>query len=1153
MTLDIADAELLKKLERLPDKDRAEVLRRVKVKQGSDIQIWYCSCSRRGCDGSPHDEMPFPHGRKCNGRPHAGVPYEHARSDQWPPAGTKWDVWFYMSGRGTGKALSLDTPLPTLYSDSMMRTTEQIGTPTGWIMMGEVQVGDVLLDEMGRPTTVTAVFEPEVRKAYRVHFSDGSHLDACEDHLWVTHSHLERKAHNRGRARGDEEAPWAEGWASKKPISTAELFRTKLHNGVRNHSIPLAAPLDLPEQPLLVAPWVLGYWLGNGSRGEGVVTAHPDDEAEVRAELLRNGYESGHRYADDRAPSFTALGLKVKLRSLGVLEQKHIPAQYLRGSRAQREALFAGLLDSDGYISSKTQGIEITVVHNEKLALQIFELAVSLGQKPVIKTSAAGYSGKVTGTRWRITFRPTFQPFRLQRKGRVWRPPAGQGSRSFQRMIVDVVEIEPVPMRCVTVDSPNSMYLAGRAMIPTHNTKSGGHWTRQMSQFTSRIALVGRRGDDVRTTMVEGESGLIKACEAAGVSYEWRRQSMEFTFENGCMAKGFSAEEPESLRGPEHGAGWLDEPCVAEGELVLLRRGLIPIEQVQVGDEAWTRLGWRRVSAVHDNGIKETYWIHAEGLRVRVTGNHRLAVGESEWVTCDSLSHGSTLVACSHMGLPLGSNGEDAGTTETAKGTTATAADGCSIGTSTKPRSGQSQKVTTSTTSTKTRRTTRPGTSRRSRQQNTTLSLSAPSLPAESTSSRTRTLPSGALGAGQRWRRSGTAVNPALTLASTAEPSSRVEPPTPHTAAFPTESVRVGSVSRAGRVRVYDLTVEEAHEFVAGGLVVHNCHMDLIDDVWLNYSMGLRGKGIPGGAKTLLTSSPLPVQWTKDRIAEKGQVLLDEMGNPRIDPETGKPEREPVTVLVQVPTSVNIHNLDEGYKRRVINPLKGTRKGKQELDAMLLEDVEGALWEAEWLRRSAFLRAHMDRVVVAVDPAGSDAKTADLTGIVTVGRMGERYGVLADKSGAFSPAGWAQAAIDEYDRVSADAIVLERFGGDIATTILRNAKHRDGRKFTGRIIEVKARQGKDTRAEPISGLYEQGLVDHLEGADLADLEDELLTWVPGVTKKSPDHLDALVWGLTELSGKQTKPGSTGIPRGTLPRSIPGRAPGQSRGALPWKR
>jgi len=327
--------------------------------------------------------------------------------------------------------------------------------------------------------------------------------------------------------------------------------------------------------------------------------------------------------------------------------------------------------------------------------------------------------------------------------------------------------------------------------------------------------------------------------------------------------------------------------------------------------------------------------------------------------------------------------------------------------------------------------------------------------------------------------------------------------------------------------------------------------MDLIDEVWSNYSLGLRAEGVPGGAKTLLTSSPLPVKWTKERIAEKGQLLTDELGNPILD-EEGEPQHAPTTVLVSVPTSVNLKNLDEGYKRRVINPLRGTRKGKQELDAMLLEDVEGALWEAEWLQRKPVKREDFDRVVVSIDPSGSDSNSSDLAGIVVAGKIGDEYVVLADESDTLSPAAWAKRAIELYEKYEADAIVLERYGGDSATTILRNIEVR-GEKFKGKIVQVKARVGKATRAEPISALYEQKTVWHLTGANLADLEDEMLTWVPAITKKSPDRVDALVWALTDLSGKTRAKAAIGRARGTIRREPQNRAPGSNYARKNWNR
>jgi len=337
-----------------------------------------------------------------------------------------------------------------------------------------------------------------------------------------------------------------------------------------------------------------------------------------------------------------------------------------------------------------------------------------------------------------------------------------------------------------------------------------------------------------------------------------------------------------------------------------------------------------------------------------------------------------------------------------------------------------------------------------------------------------------------------------------------------------------------------------------GGWLDEPCHMDLIDEVWSNYNLGLRSEGVPGGAKTLLTSSPLPIQWTKDRIEEKGQIIYDELGRPLVD-EDGELERAPKTVLVQVPTSVNLHNLDAGYRRRVINPLRGTRKGKQELDAMLLEDVEGALWEAQWLHRRRFKRSDMDRVVVAIDPSGSDAKTADLAGIIVVGRRGDEYFVFEDATDSFTPDGWAREGVRLYEKYKADAIVLERYGGDSATVILRNTKH-NGKKFKGKIDQVKARVGKVTRAEPVSALYEQGVVFHLERANLALLEDQMLTWVPGLVKgKSPDRIDALVWGVTQLSTRSTGKAALARPpkRGYQPPAS--RAPGSRYAKKNWNR
>ena len=791
-------------------------------------KIWYC-----------------PKGRNCDGMPHDDIDYNHARSDQWPPAGSEWFTWLIKSGRGSGKALSLDTRLPLFYNRNMIDTSTSLKEASGWTTMGQVKVGDVLFDENGNPTTVTAVYEPDVKDAYRIHFSDGSTIEACGDHLWVTHTLLERKAENRkGHFTG-----FSPNWAGKPAITTRELYETQVYNRASNHSIPLAKPLEREPQPLLVDPWVMGYWLGNGYKNGGAVTSHEEDQEPIKTLAFSLGYESGDRHGADqsKAPTFTLYGLMPKLREYGLLGNKHIPREYLMGSVEQRKKLFAGLLDSDGYLDEKKQQIEFCAVNDRRMAEDFMELARSLGQKPVLKEATAGYNGKVTGTRYRVTFRPSFNPFMLPRKSAKFRDPFSQEQRQTMRqchrMIKKVEKIDPKPMRCITVDSPNSMFLAGEAMIPTHNTRSGAEWVRSITKRVDRIALVGRRGPDVRGTMIEGESGLINVCERAGMSYEWFPSRKEFVFGNGARAFGYSGEEPDTLRGPQHGAAWLDEPA----------------------------------------------------------------------------------------------------------------------------------------------------------------------------------------------------------------------------------------------------------------------HMPLIQDVWDNLTMGLRLAGLPGGAKVLCTSTPLPLKWLKDLQGD---------------------ER---TRTVTVSTHKNLVNLDETFRRNVLDKYEGTRLGRQELYGEILEDVEGALWThaiIEPYRNRAddedFIAVEdMDRIVVGVDPAGTSSKRRDETGIVVVGRRGDHFYVIDDYSGHYTPEGWARSSWQAYDKYNADAVIAEKnYGGEMVLSTLRNHRPDGNAKL------VHSRRGKTLRAEPVVGLYEQGRVHHFEGLDT--LEEQQTEWVPD-QDDSPDRVDALVHAITDLSGGKG-PSAIAVPR-----------------------
>jgi phage terminase large subunit-like protein len=293
-------------------------------------------------------------------------------------------------------------------------------------------------------------------------------------------------------------------------------------------------------------------------------------------------------------------------------------------------------------------------------------------------------------------------------------------------------------------------------------------------------------------------------------------------------------------------------------------------------------------------------------------------------------------------------------------------------------------------------------------------------------------------------------------------------------------------------------------------------HMPLIDEVWSNLLFGLR---LPPRPHVIVTTTPTPKKWVRKLVTEDD------------------------TVVVRGKTHDNLSNLADQY-RKIIAGYEGTRLGRQELYGEILEDVEGALWQQEFLIYADWAIEDLDRIVVAIDPAGTANRRSDETGIVTAGMQrkvpgehDERAFVLADSSGQLTPSEWAKQAMRDYDRFGADAIVVEtNFGADM---VKENLRHNG---FDGRVIESRATRGKQVRAEPIVALYEQHRVWHraISGVTTVEkLEEEMLTWVPG-EGASPNRVDALVWALTEL----LKPG--GEATFVSPRKL--TVPGYSRNA-----
>lgn len=239
----------------------------------------------------------------------------------------------------------------------------------------------------------------------------------------------------------------------------------------------------------------------------------------------------------------------------------------------------------------------------------------------------------------------------------------------------------------------------------------------------------------------------------------------------------------------------------------------------------------------------------------------------------------------------------------------------------------------------------------------------------------------------------------------------------------------------------------------------------------------------------LITTTPKPTKIIRDLVA-----------------------REDVAVTTGS-TFENEDNLAESALAMLRDKYEGTTLGRQELYAEIIENLEGALWTSALIDEARLpdnTEKELKQIIVAIDPAVTSNEDSDETGIVVVGKdLNNEYYVLEDVSGKYSPDAWAKKAINCYYDWSADRIVAEtNNGGDLVERLLR------GMDLNIPYRSVRATRGKLIRAEPIAALYEQRRVHHI--GYFPELESQMCSYI-GETRPSPDRLDALVWGITELS------------------------------------
>ncbi len=349
-----------------------------------------------------------------------------------------------------GKALSLDTEIPT---------------PEGWRTIEELRPGDFVFDENGEPTIVMDATEPMPGRPCReIVFSEGTSIICDASHEWVT---CNKNGRRFGRRR-------------ERIVTTDEIAGSLFVRGERNHQVRLAAPARYPKRDLPIHPYVLGAWIGDGTRTQAEITCADDG---VLKEIERCGYGvapqrtrrlvyrvggAGHTRDSLTGRMAQNDSLSSTLRWTGLLGQKVIPNDYLQASVEQRENLLAGLMDTDGYVDTLGR-CDITTL-DDRLADQYSELIASLGFRPTIARKRATLNGVDRGPVYEVQFTPDRPVFRLERK--LARQKMSGRFHRF-RAISDVRRVPSVPVKCIQVRSTSGLFLATRRYIPTHNSSLG--------------------------------------------------------------------------------------------------------------------------------------------------------------------------------------------------------------------------------------------------------------------------------------------------------------------------------------------------------------------------------------------------------------------------------------------------------------------------------------------------------------------------------------------------------------------------------------------------------------------------------------------------------------------------------------------------------
>jgi hypothetical protein len=423
--------------------------------------------------------------------------------------------------RQVGKALALDTPIPT---------------PEGWTTIGDIKVGDKILSPDGNSVSVTFKTETMINhQCYKIFFDNGEEIVADADHLWEVNSSY-----------------WRTG---KKVINTDEIYsrylkktNNKRGKGVEGSLyIELSKAINGENQDLAIDPYLLGVWLGDGYSADGRIIAHKDDYKFYKTKI-----DIEHEREENNCIRFKCRGLREKLKENNLLKNKHIPQIYLRSSVDQRMELLRGLMDTDGSIT-KTQSFEF-YQKNYEFILQVVELLSSLGIKSRV-------SRKLVNQCWYYTIRFASKEkvFNLPRKLELINF-NGKGRPQNKRHYIQKIEkVDSVPVACIQVDSDDHLFLCGRTFIPTHNTTTVVSYLLHYIVFNDNVnvgilANKASTSREILSRLQLSYENLPKWMQQGIVS--WNKGSLELENGSKIIAASTSAS---AVRGMSFNIIFLDE------------------------------------------------------------------------------------------------------------------------------------------------------------------------------------------------------------------------------------------------------------------------------------------------------------------------------------------------------------------------------------------------------------------------------------------------------------------------------------------------------------------------------------------------------------------------------------------------------------------